>query len=55
MLDVVTMNGVHASKVVYCKCGSAGDHWEQLLDSSLFPATINKPSDRFSYRRPEVL
>ncbi|KLO04261.1 hypothetical protein SCHPADRAFT_840849 [Schizopora paradoxa] len=48
-LDVVTLNGVHGCEVMYCECAKADDHWEQLMEVGLFPATLGKPCTAFSF------
>ena len=49
VLNVVTLNGLHASKVVYCKC-SEKEKWEQLVEFHLIPATTKQPATAFSVR-----
>lgn len=49
MLDVVDLNGVRACMVQYCRCGDAGNKWEQLLQIDLFPATVKMTATAFSF------
>lgn len=47
-LDVVQLNGVHGCRVQYCECAKKGEHWEQLLEINLFPATLAKPATAYA-------
>ncbi|KAK0438714.1 uncharacterized protein EV420DRAFT_1279905, partial [Desarmillaria tabescens] len=47
---LVHINGVHQTWVVFCQCpGKPGNHFQNLLESRIFPATRNKPRTGFTF------
>jgi hypothetical protein len=39
IIQVIAMSGVHAVKVLYCRCPQPLPQWKQLFRADLFPAT----------------
>ncbi|KAJ8489758.1 hypothetical protein ONZ45_g13445 [Pleurotus djamor] len=54
-LVIVHTTGVHLCTVEWCACLSAEGHYEQLMKSRLFPATIESPSTAFTFELLEEL
>jgi hypothetical protein len=45
---IVSTNGIHDAKVLYCHCATAVDEPLQLVSAGLFPATIDQPETAFT-------
>ncbi|KAJ8507467.1 hypothetical protein ONZ45_g10166 [Pleurotus djamor] len=54
-LTIVHTNGVHQCEVEWCMCQSEISHYEQLLKSRLFPATVLLPSTAFTLEALSML
>lgn len=48
-LHFMHTNGMHEINTVFCGCGNR-DHWKQLLDHDLFPATETRPGKIYSFQ-----
>ena len=46
---VVSTNGIHNTKVLYCCCTTAPDEPFQLTSAGLFPATMDQPETAFTF------
>lgn len=46
---VVDVTGVHFLKITYCICLGSGLNYLQLLNSGLFPATLQNPKMVFTF------
>ncbi|KAL0060345.1 hypothetical protein AAF712_012850 [Marasmius tenuissimus] len=47
---LVDTNGIHASLVTFCKCGTFFDKWRSLFELDFFPATVKDPQLVFTFR-----
>lgn len=48
-MTVVAPNGIHGTRIRYCKCSSSPDHLEQLMSARLFPGTFRDPGTVFTF------
>ncbi|KAK1215180.1 hypothetical protein PQX77_022217 [Marasmius sp. AFHP31] len=50
-LTLVHTNGIHTTKVVYCDChrNDGLSHFEKLLQSRIFPASVTRPRIGFTF------
>ncbi|TDL14301.1 hypothetical protein BD410DRAFT_734301 [Rickenella mellea] len=48
-LTIVHTNGIHESRVVFCKCSLHGDRLSQLTSHQLFPGSTDSPRQAFTF------
>lgn len=46
---VIDTNGIHGTKIRFCKCYGAPDRLEQLMECQLFPASVKRPTMAFTF------
>ncbi|KDR78511.1 hypothetical protein GALMADRAFT_209005 [Galerina marginata CBS 339.88] len=51
---MVDVNGVHSTRLAFCKCAQAGDAVEQLLSARIFPASVIRPATGFTFNLLET-
>jgi hypothetical protein len=49
LFTVVHSNGIHATRIRYCRCPNATDKVTQLMRARLFPATPQDPKTAFTF------
>lgn len=50
LLNVVDSNGVHATRVCYCRCTGRPAKWDQLFTVNLFPGLVSDPGTAYTFR-----
>lgn len=48
-MTIMHVNGLHSTKVAFCRCTATLDRVEQLLAARLFPATVDLPETAFTF------
>lgn len=48
-LTIVDITGVHFITINYCRCSGSLPNYRQLLESMLFPATLQQPRTAFTF------
>ncbi|KAK7447451.1 hypothetical protein VKT23_014160 [Stygiomarasmius scandens] len=51
---VVDVNGMHRTRIAFCKCRSGLDQMDLLLQSGIFPATNDNPETGFTFALLEL-
>ncbi|KAK7444303.1 hypothetical protein VKT23_015315 [Stygiomarasmius scandens] len=46
---LVDINGIHRTRVAFCKCNSSVNNFDLLLTAGIFPATVDNPETGFTY------
>lgn len=46
---VVDTNGIHNTKIRFCRCAGSPDRLAQLVKCDLFPATVKRPTMAFTF------
>lgn len=50
LMNIVDVNGVHATKVSFCGCEDDPHHrWRQLFRAHFFPASVDRPQTAFTF------
>ena len=49
-ITIAHTNGVHRARVLFCECFRAAEHWKQLIQHRIFPATLTKPKMAFTIK-----
>lgn len=50
LMNIGEYNGIHATKVVFCRCEGCPSKWHQLFAANLLPVTVNDPQTAFTFR-----
>jgi hypothetical protein len=46
---LVDLNGIHSTRFVFCRCGTAKGRLEQLMEARIFPASTDQPKTGFTF------
>ncbi|KAK7013621.1 hypothetical protein VNI00_019465 [Paramarasmius palmivorus] len=49
-LNIIDVNGIHATRVRYCRCEGPPDKWKLLLQNGFFPGSVKDPQTAFTTR-----
>lgn len=50
LINIVDVNGVHATKVSFCGCeDDPHSRWRQLFKARFFPASVDRPQTAFTF------
>jgi CxC2 like cysteine cluster associated with KDZ transposases len=48
------VNGIHSTRLAFCRCTQSGDHVDQLLSARIFPASMVRPTTGFTFKLLET-